>query len=101
MPKTNLRRSQKELEKCLKQTGVLRLRAKHRNQSLVLPWPDLSTNSAAYPSINTVKSFSGLVRTLPHGAKPFPVGHLHKQGLQLITPGAIKDDLPYYGGKKS
>jgi hypothetical protein len=30
--------------------------------------------------------------------KQFPVGHCHKQGLELIIPGT---DLQWMGGKKS
>lgn len=40
-------------------------------------------------------------RELPEDAKKFPVGNSHKQGLQLLTPGALKEDLQWMGGKKS
>jgi hypothetical protein len=33
----------------------------------------------------------------PPGMKQFPVGHFHKQGLELITPSM---DLQWMGGKK-
>jgi len=37
-------------------------------------------------------------RIQPVGMKQFPVGHSHKQGLELITPGM---DLQWMGGKKT
>ena len=37
-------------------------------------------------------------RVQPSGMKQFPVGHSHKQGLELITPGM---DLQWMGGKKT
>jgi hypothetical protein len=37
-------------------------------------------------------------RLQPPGMKRFPVGHSHKQGLELITPGM---DLQWMGGKKT
>lgn len=37
----------------------------------------------------------------PEGAKQFPVGNSHKQGPQLLTPDAVKNDLKWMSGAKT
>lgn len=87
----------KEYHQCLVRTGVIRLRAKHRlsgRYSIPLPTPTsgFSTSNTCFAPIAPAKS-------LPADAKTFPVGHLHKQGLQLITPGDLSN-LGDFGGRK-
>ena len=63
-------------------------------------FPDFYGNIPPSPCTN--RFTSNVTRKEKHpDAIDFPVAHLHKQGLQLITPAAVKSDLQWYGGKKS
>lgn len=80
--------------------NLSRLRAKHgSDRSLIRTFPDL-TIPPGYSSLGDGFAPCHGKRPLHPDAKQFPVGHLHKQGLQLITPDAIADGLQFYGGKK-
>jgi hypothetical protein len=62
-----------------------------------VPFPDLSVEQRTAPCSNNFAAVSGK-RSLPEGAKMYPVGHSHKQGYQLITPETPLADM---GGRKT
>jgi hypothetical protein len=77
---------------------IERLRAKHGNdRSRAREFPDLTVEQRPAPCSNGMRG-STARRAQPPGMKQFPVGHSHKQGLELITPGT---DLQWMGGKKT
>ena len=77
---------------------IQRLQAKHgKDRSLVREFPNLKVEQRAAPCSNGMRG-STARRVQPSGMKQFPVGHSHKQGLELITPGM---DLQWMGGKKT
>jgi len=81
-----------------RQKQIQRLQAKHGNdRSLVREFPDLKVEPRTAPCSNGMRG-STARRARPPGVKQFPVGHSHKQGLELITPGT---DLQWMGGKKT
>lgn len=61
----------------------------------VIPFPDLTVPAQVAPVSNSIPG-SVSKRQQPEGAKQFPVGHLHKQGMQLIA----REDFEWAGGKK-
>lgn len=76
---------------------IERLKAKHGNdRSLAREFPDLKVAQRTAPCSNSMRGSTSR-RARPPGMKQFPVGHSHKQGLELITPGM---DLQWMGGKK-
>ena len=76
---------------------IERLQAKHGNdRSLAREFPDLKVEQRTSPCLNGMRGTTAR-RVRPLDAKQFPVGHSHKQGLELITPGM---DLQWMGGKK-
>ena len=80
-----------------RQKEVQRLQAKHgKDRSLIRQFPDLKVEQRTAPCSNGMRG-STARRVPPPGTKQFPVGHSHKQGLELITPGT---DLQWMGGKK-
>ena len=80
-----------------RQKEIQRLQAKHgRDRSLGREFPDLKVEQRTAPCSNGMRG-STARRARPPGMKQFPVGHSHKQGLELITPGM---DLQWMGGKK-
>ena len=77
---------------------IERLLAKHgHDRSLAREFPDLQVEQRTAPCSNSMRG-SAARRVQPPGMKQFPVGHSHKQGLELITPGM---DLQWMGGKKT
>jgi hypothetical protein len=77
---------------------IEQLRAKHGNdRSLAREFPDLKVEQRPAPCTNGMRG-STARRVQPPGMKRFPVGHSHKQGLELITPSM---DLQWMGGKKT
>jgi hypothetical protein len=81
-----------------RQKQIEQLRAKHgKDRSLAREFPDLKVEQRPAPCTNGMRG-STARRTQPPGMKQFPVGHSHKQGLELITPGM---DLQWMGGKKT
>jgi hypothetical protein len=77
---------------------IERLQAKHgQDRSLVRAFPDLTVEQRTAPCSNSMRG-STARRAQLEGMKRFPVGHSHKQGLELITPGM---DLQWMGGKKT
>ena len=81
-----------------RQKEIQRLLAKHgRDRSLARQFPDLKIEQRIAPCSNGMRG-STARRIQPAGMKRFPVGHSHKQGLELITPGM---DLQWMGGKKT
>ena len=81
-----------------RQKQIQRLRAKHgSDRSLARVFPDLKVEQCVAPCSNGMRG-STARRTRPPGMKRFPIGHSHKQGLELITPGM---DLQWMGGKKT
>lgn len=64
------------------------------------PFPDLKIehDASVAPCTNSFGNGRTKKKELPSDAKQFPVGHQHKQGLELITPGT---DLKWMGGRKS
>src|SRR5262249_36723090 len=80
-----------------RQKEIQRLQAKHgKDRSLIRQFPDLKVEQRTAPCSNGMRG-STARRVPPPGMKQFPVGHSHKQGLELITPGT---DLQWMGGKK-
>src|SRR5215469_3085524 len=76
---------------------IQRLQAKHgSDRSLGREFPNLKVEQRTAPCSNSMRG-STARRVLPPGMKQFPVGHCHKQGLELIIPGT---DLQWMGGKK-
>jgi hypothetical protein len=81
-----------------RQKEIQRLLAKHgKDRSLARELPDLEVEQRTAPCSNGMRG-STARRLQPPGTKRFPVGHSHKQGLELITPGM---DLQWMGGKKT
>jgi hypothetical protein len=77
---------------------IAELRQRHgRDRSLVRGFPDLSVEHNVAPCTNGM-SGSCAAREQPSGMKRFPVGHSHKQGLELLTPGSDPKD---FGGNKT
>jgi hypothetical protein len=84
----NWKKRKKEIE---------RLRTKYgKDRSLARAFPNLKVEQQVAPCTNGMRG-STARRVQPSGAKQFPVGNCHKQGLELITPGT---DLQWMGGKK-
>jgi len=80
------------------QKQIERLKARHgADRSLIREFPDLKVEQRTAPCSNGMRG-STARRPRPAGMKQFPVGHSHKQGLELITPGT---DLQWMGGKKT
>src|SRR5262250_3951184 len=81
-----------------RQRQIERLQAKHgKDRSLARKFPDLKVEQRTAPCSNGMRG-STARRAHPPGMKQFPVGHSHKQGLELITRGT---DLQWMGGKKT
>jgi len=81
-----------------RQKQIERLKARHgADRSLIREFPDLKVEQRTAPCSNGMRG-STARRPRPPGVKQFPVGHSHKQGLELITPGT---DLQWMGGKKT
>ena len=81
-----------------RQKQIERLRARHgADRSRIREFPDLKVEQRAAPCSNGMRGTTAR-RPRPAGMKQFPVGHSHKQGLELITPGT---DLQWMGGKKT
>jgi hypothetical protein len=81
-----------------RQREIERLKARHgADRSLIREFPDLKVEQRTAPCSNGMRG-STAPRARPPGTKQFPVGHSHKQGLELITPGT---DLQWMGGKKT
>ena len=81
-----------------RQKEIQRLREKHgADRSLARQFPDLKVEQRTAPCTNGMRG-STARRAQPPDMKQFPVGHSHKQGLELITPGT---DLQWMGGKKT
>ena len=79
-----------------RQKQIQYLQAKHGNdRSLAREFPDLKVEQRTAPCSNGMRG-STARRVLPPGMKQFPVGHCHKQGLELIIPGA---DLQWTGAR--
>src|SRR5690242_17337570 len=76
---------------------IERLRQKHgKDRSLARSFPDLKVEQRTSPCTNGMAGHAPR-HAPPPGIKQFPVGHCHKQGLELITPGT---DLQWMAGKK-
>lgn len=67
------------------------------DRSLIREFPDLKVEQRTAPCSNGMWGTTARRPRAP-GMKQFPVGHSHKQGLELITPGT---DLQWMGGKKT
>jgi hypothetical protein len=81
-----------------RQKQIERLKARHgADRSLIREFPDLKVEQRTAPCSNGMRGTTAR-RPRPAGMKQFPVGHSHKQGLELITPGT---DLQWMGGKKT
>jgi hypothetical protein len=77
------------------------LRAKHRGSRFKNAFPDLRVESGAPACSNAFFPVIPRRKGPPPGAREFPVGHSHKQGMQLITPAQLETELQYLGGKKA
>jgi hypothetical protein len=89
----------KEKQSALEEASETQLLlAKHgKDRSLAREFPDLKVEQRTAPCSNGMRG-STARRVPPSGMKRFPVGHSHKQGLELIIPGT---DLQWMGGKKT
>jgi hypothetical protein len=93
---TNCHRNRVHWKK--RQKEIRRLLAKHgKDRSLAREFPDLKVEQRTAPCSNGMRGGTAR-RAQPPGMKQFPVGHSHKQGLELITPGM---DPQWMGGKKT
>ena len=63
-----------------------------------VPFPDLSVEQRTAPCSDSIDHRTPGRRDRPSDARVFPVGHSHKQGYQLITPGTPLEDM---GGRKT
>lgn len=73
------------------------LRLKHgKDRSCIRQFPDLSFPKKGTPCTNGMSGSTHARGVIP-GAKEFPIGNLHKSGLQLITPGS--DPRAFAGSK--
>jgi hypothetical protein len=79
---------------------IIRLQEKYKGVKYRVAFPDLSVERRGPPTGNYFGPISGK-RTIPVGAKAYPVGHSHKQGIELLTPNMLKNELQYLGGKKT
>jgi hypothetical protein len=81
-----------------RQKEIQRLREKHgQTRRLARQFPDLKVEQRTAPCTNGMRGSTARRAQAP-GMKQFPIGHSHKQGLELITPGT---DLQWMGGKKT
>tara|TARA_B100001146_G_C15896328_1_gene312543 strand:+ start:177 stop:509 length:333 start_codon:yes stop_codon:yes gene_type:complete len=87
----------KQLEKTLVKTGYRRLQAVHGKPNHYT-FPDLSVEKTSYPSMGDGFARMPGKKSLPVGAKHFPVGNSHKQGNMLITGADRLEDM---GGRKT
>lgn len=98
------RELQREIDRALDRSGYTALKAKGR-KSRRPDLPDLSVEQRTAPTSDLagIERVGGSApRPLPEDAKTFTIGHLHKQGPVLVTPGTIeRGDLQYFGGKKA
>ncbi len=70
-----------------RQKEIQRFREKHgTDRSLARQFPDLKVEQRTAPCTNGMRGSTARRAQAP-GMKQFPVGHSHKQGLELITPG--------------
>ena len=81
-----------------RQREIQRLKAKHAGERWRNILPDLSCPSRAPPCGGKFGPVIGK-RMLPADAKQFPIGHTHKSGLEMITPGMMPH-LSALSGKK-
>jgi hypothetical protein len=98
-----LSKARAEHDKWLEKRGLLPGQVKAKNRSFDKPidrMPDLKSGRSLYPSLGNGFAPVRGKKQLPADAKQFPIGHLHKQGLTLIT-STKPEDLQYYGGKKA
>jgi hypothetical protein len=81
-----------------RQKQIEQLKAKHGlDRSLARTFPDLTVEQRTTPTPDSLRGRTPR-RARPPGMKQFPIGHSHKQGFELITPGM---DLQWMGGKKT
>ena len=93
------RQERRKWSRLLAEIAALKRRGrKHRIQL-----PDLYTpsNAASLSNVIAVSGHWTAARQRPEGAKQFAVDHSHKQGLELLTPGIVKNGLAYLGGNKT
>ena len=81
-----------------REAETARLREKHRGRKYHVPMPDLSVEQRASPTSDRFAPTLGK-RELPRGAKQFAVAAPHKQGYQLLTDGAIRDEMHLFARK--
>src|SRR5262245_33531500 len=92
---TNPPRKKSALEEASKRDSTASGEARQRTKPHpTIPGPE--GGAATAPCSNGMRG-STARRVPPPGMTQFPVGHSHKQGLELITPGM---DLQWMGGKK-
>lgn len=103
MPSQRETKARIEHEKWLAKRGLLPTQVRStlkRFDKPVNSIPSYKPTSTQYPSLGNGFAPTSGKKELPADAKQFPVGHLHKQGLTLIT-STKPEDLQYYGGKKA
>ena len=84
----------KETVDLLRRVGYNAIKEKKHGKYKV-PFPDLKVD-VKIPLSNCVVYTPMPPKELPEGAKIFPVGNSHKQGMELILPSEVK----YMGGNK-
>lgn len=76
------------------------LKIKYRGRRWRDKLPDLSVEQRTAPCSDVMTRIV-YPAGAPSGARQYPVGHSHKQGLELITPGMIETgQLRHMGGAK-
>jgi hypothetical protein len=94
-----LEQERRKTEKLLERLGYYDAKRRHGKVRPVA-FPDLRIEQKVAPTSDKIGN--GFARpALPADAKVFPVGQSHKQGYVLLTENAIKNELQYYGGKKT
>jgi hypothetical protein len=75
---------------------ILMLKKKFGNEYPHREFPDLSVPKRGTPVTNGMSGSTASKKPIP-GRKEFPIGNLHKSGLQMITPG---EDARSFNGSK-
>jgi hypothetical protein len=79
---------------------IEQLRRKHKGVKYKVELPDLKVEHNVAQLSNSFVPVLGK-KSLPKGAKCYSVGHSHKQGLEMLTPDMLKNDLQFMSGKKT
>jgi hypothetical protein len=96
--KSKIERITKSWKKLEKQ--IASLREKHKGSKYRVELPSLTVEQNVAPLGNKFAPIKGK-NSLHKDANIYPVGHNHKQGLEMLTPDIIKNHLSFMSGKKT